>query len=74
MDLCSQGFVFDELKQVVFKHHMSRGGCHIFADLKQTFVRHGDVALAHVMPQILNTFGNALAFAVDGFLLCIRIE
>ena len=74
VDFGRQGFVFDELKQVVFKHHMALGGGDILAHLEQAFVRHGNVALAQVVPQILNAFGNAFALAVNGFLLSIRIQ
>ena len=69
-----EGLVFDELEQVVLKHHGAFGGGYVFAHLKHAFVRHGHMTLLHVMQQVLHAFGNAFAFGVDRFALRFGVE
>ena len=70
----SQGLVFNELKQLILKHHGTFSGSHIAAHFKLAFVGHRYMALLHIMQQVLQTLGNAFALGVNGFLLGIDIE
>ena len=69
-----QGFVFDELKNLVFEHNGTFGERQIAPDLELAFVRHRNPAFFHVGQQVLHTAGNALALGVERFFLGIYIE
>jgi hypothetical protein len=74
VDLGGQRLVFDELEQLVLKHHGTFGGRDVFAHLKQTFVRHGHMALLQVVHQVLHALGNAFALGFNGLFLCLCIQ
>ena len=72
--LGGERLVFDELEQVILKHHRALGGGNVFAHLEHAFVRHGHVALLHVVKQVLHAFGNAFTLGLKGLFLCLGIE
>ena len=74
MHFGGEGFVFDELEIIVFKHHLACCGGHVFAHFKQALIGHRHMALLNVVQQVLNAFGNAFALGVNGFLLCFGVE
>ena len=66
--------VLNQLKQLVLKHHRAFGGSDVFTDFKQALIRHRHMALAHIMQQVLNAFGDALALGVQRLLLRIGVK
>jgi len=74
VDLGREGFVFDQLEELVFKYNGTFGGGDIFAYLEQAFIRHRHMALLDVVHQVLDALGNALAFGFEGFFLGLGIE
>ena len=74
IDLGCEGFVFQQLEQLVFKHHCTLCGGNVFAHLKQALIRHGHMALLQIVQHVLYALGNALAFGVYGFLLRLGVE
>ena len=74
VNLGCEGFVFQQLEQLVFKHHRTLCGGNVFTYLEQALIRHGHMALLHVVQHILHTLGNALALGVYGFLLRLGVE
>jgi len=74
IDLGGERLVFDQLEKFVFIDHGALGGGHVLAHLEQALVGHRDMALLHVVHQVLDAFGDALALGVDGFLLGLGVE
>ena len=74
IDLGSERFVLDQLKQLVFKNNRTFGRCHIASHLEQTLVRHGHMALLDVVQQVFQAFGDTFALGFNGFLLGLGIE
>ena len=74
MHLGRQGFVFDELKNLVFEHNGAFGERQIAPDLELAFIGHRNPAFFHVGQQVLHAAGNALALGVERFFLGIHIE
>ena len=72
--LGGERFVFQQLEQLVFKHHRTFTGGHVFAHLKNALVGHGHMALLKVVQHVLHALGDALAFGVYGFLLRLGVE
>ena len=57
--------VLDQLEEFVFKHHCTRRGREIAADLKGRFVRLADVALAGIGDEVGNAPRNALPIRLE---------
>ena len=74
MHLGGKRLVLEQLKKFVFKDHCAFGGGDVFADLKNAFIGHGDMALLHVVHQVLQALGNALALGVQRFFLGFGIQ
>lgn len=66
--------VFDELEKRVLVHHGALGGGHVAAHLEDAFVGHGHMALPHVVQQVGDALGQALALGIDGLLLRLGVE
>ena len=69
-----QRFVFKQLEELVFKDHSAFSRGHVLTDFKLAFVRHGHMALLHVVQQIFYPQANALAAGVDGFFNGIGVQ
>ena len=74
MHLGGERLVLEQLEKFVFKDHCTFGGGDVFTDLKNAFIGHGNMALAHVVHQVLQTLGNALALGVQCFFLRLCIQ
>ena len=74
VDLASQRFVLNQLKQLVLKNNCTFGGRHVFTDFKLALIRHRHMALAHVVHQVFEALGNALALGFNCLLLRIDVE
>ena len=74
IDFGRQWFVFNQLKQLVFKHHGTLGRRNVLADLKNTLVGHRNMTLAHIVNQVAKALGNAFTLGLDRQLLCLGVE
>ncbi|MNS80297.1 hypothetical protein D3C72_1139720 [compost metagenome] len=72
--LGGERLVFEQLEIVVLEHHGAFGGGHVAPHFEGALVGHADVALLHVVQQVLDALGDALALRVDGFLLRLGVE
>ena len=62
------------MEYVVLVNHGTFSGSYVFADFKNTFIRHRDIALAHILQHILQAFAQTFTFGFEGFFLGIRVE
>ena len=74
MHLGRQRFVFDQLEQLVFKHHRAGAAGDVFADLEHRLIRLRDMAFFQVFQQVLHAHHDALAFRVQRFFQCVRVQ
>ena len=72
--LGAQRLVLDQLEQLVLEHHRAFGGRHIAADLERAFVGLRDMALVQVLPELLQTDGDAFALALQRLVLGLGVE
>ena len=74
VNLCSQRLVFKQLEQLVLEDHRALGGRHVLAHREHGLIGHGHMALAEIVDQVLQPFGNALALGLDSQLLRFGVE
>ena len=73
-NLRCEGLVFQQLEEIVLKHHCALGGRDVLAYREHALVGHGYMALAQIVDQVLQPFGNALALGLDRQFLGLGVE
>jgi hypothetical protein len=69
-----QRLVFDQLEKLVLEHHRAFGGGHVAPDLEGALVGLRDMALLHVLQQLLHALGDAFTLGREGLLQRLGVE
>ncbi len=74
IDLGAQGFVFNELEQLVLEDHCALGDGHVAAHLESGLVGLRHMPFAGIAQQVLQARGQALAFCLQRQLLRFGVQ